>query len=138
LINFNDIDVNPAAEAYWNASSYVDPSRYLLSPKGDDNHELDLGLAELFADSNPGDDDGSVMSINLLCLDSLMLLDCFDEVLLMTCCNQLNSGSRALHALDLHLNELGTMRSQYYKTLHEQEALLACGAPVHAHMDGGA
>jgi hypothetical protein len=107
LINFDDIDIDPAAETYWNASGYVDPSWYPLSPEDDDNHELDLGLAELFADSNPGDDDGSVMSINCLCSDSSMPLDCSDKVLLMTCCNQLNSGSRALHALDLHLNELG-------------------------------
>jgi hypothetical protein len=101
MINFDDLDIDAIADAYWNASGYVDPSWYPLSPMDDNNNELDLGLAKLFNDSDSGDDDGSVLPINHLCLSSSMPLDCSDNVLLTTCCNQLDPGLRALHALDV-------------------------------------
>jgi hypothetical protein len=101
MINFDDLDIDTIADAYWHASGYVDPSQYPLSPEDDDNNKLNLGLAKLFDDSDSGDDDGSVLPINHLCSSSSMPLDCLDDVLLTTCCNQLDPSSQALHALDI-------------------------------------
>jgi len=135
-IDLADLVDDLVLDTYSVACGTVDPTR--LSPSSDDDFDLDL----------LDDDDSSQSSISPSAESSLdapsfhrlhpTSLPASDVDSLTTCIDPLDTGTRALYALDLHLREVTTTRSQYYRQLRTDEPALGSSAPVRAHMDGGA